>query len=93
MRRWGQLAEPKPDAWYDEMARRVYRPELWRKAAELLVAEGRLDASALPETDGYKPPTGEFIDGVVYDGRAPNAYLAQFEIGRQGRLDAAAARP
>ena len=93
MRRWGQIAEPKPDAWYDETARRVYKPELWRKAAELLVAEGRLDASALPETDGYKPPTGEFIDGVVYDGRAPNAYLAQFEIGRQGRLDAAAARP
>ena len=92
MRRWGQIGESKPDAWYDEMARRVYRPEIYRRAAALLVAEGKLEAGALPETDGYKPPTGEFIDGVVYDGRAPNAYLAQFEIGRQGRVDVAAQR-
>jgi len=32
-------------------------------------------------TDGFKPPQKEFIDGITYDGRAPNAYLAKFPIG------------
>ena len=27
MRRWGQIAEAKPDSWYDETARSVYRPD------------------------------------------------------------------
>lgn len=90
MRRWGQIGEAKPDAWYDDVARRVYRPDIYRKAAALLVGEGKLAATEVPETDGYKPPTGDFIDGHVYDGRTPNAYLAGFEIGNQGRSDAAA---
>ncbi len=33
MRRWGQIAEAKPDAWYDETIRTVYRPDVWRAAA------------------------------------------------------------
>ena len=33
MRRWGQIGEAKPDAWYDETIRRVYRPDVWRAAA------------------------------------------------------------
>jgi nitrate/nitrite transport system substrate-binding protein len=90
MRRWGQIPEPKPDAWYDEQARKVYRPDLYRKAASLLVAEGHIAASEVPETDGYKPPTGDFIDGVVYDGREPNAYLARFAIGQQAGAKRAA---
>ncbi|MDJ0790155.1 MAG: CmpA/NrtA family ABC transporter substrate-binding protein [Myxococcota bacterium] len=84
MRRWGQIAEEKPDSWYDETARKVYRPDIYRKAAELLVAEGHIAASEIPETDGYKEPTGEFIDGVVYDGRKPNEYLGKFSVGNQG---------
>ncbi len=89
MRRWGQIGEPKDDAWYDETARRVYRPDLYRKAAELLLAEGHLEPSEIPDTDGYKPPTGDFIDGVVYDGKKPNEYLSKFAVGLQGKSDVA----
>jgi nitrate/nitrite transport system substrate-binding protein len=81
MRRWGQISEPKPDAWYDETIRSIYRPGVWRAAAERLVAEGRLTAADVPETDGYKPPDAGFLDGVVYDGRRPNDYLRSLAIG------------
>jgi nitrate/nitrite transport system substrate-binding protein len=81
MRRWGQITEPHPDAWYDETIRRIYRPEIWRKAAERLVAEGRLAAADLPAGDGYAPPDSGFIDGVAYDGRQPNAYLRTLTLG------------
>jgi nitrate/nitrite transport system substrate-binding protein len=33
---------------------------------------------------GYRPPQGEFIDGVTFDGTQPNAYLTAFEIGLKG---------
>ena len=36
MRRWGQISEPKSAAWYDETAKRVYRPDLYEAAAKLL---------------------------------------------------------
>ncbi|MDP2740992.1 MAG: hypothetical protein Q8O82_20360, partial [Pseudorhodobacter sp.] len=29
----------------------------------------------------YREPTAEFIDGVVYDGRTPNAYIDGLSIG------------
>ncbi len=81
MRRWGQITESKPDSWYDEHARQVYRPDLYRAAAADLIAEGHLKAEDLPAADGYKAPTAAFIDGVEYDGKQPNAYLAKFPIG------------
>lgn len=81
MRRWGQISEAHPDAWYDEMARKIYRPDLYRKAAALLTAEGKLDAADAPGSDGYKPPDGGFIDGIVFDGRKPNEYLRKFPVG------------
>jgi nitrate/nitrite transport system substrate-binding protein len=85
MRRWGQIAEPMPDAWYDEIARKVYRPGVYLEAAELLIAEGLAEPADFPfETDGYREPQTEFIDELVYDGRAPNAYLGQFPIGLKG---------
>lgn len=84
MRRWGQIGEAKPDAWYQEVARKVYKPELWLQAAKLLVEDGDLESSELPQSDGYKPPDAGFIDGIEYDGRAPNAYLAKFKVGLQG---------
>ena len=40
MRRWGQIAEHKPDEWYAEVAKQVYLPEIYLKAARLLVDEG-----------------------------------------------------
>jgi len=81
MRRWGQIGEAKPDAWYQETARRVYRPEVWREAAERLIAEGHLQASDVPETDGFRPVDHGFLDGVAYDGRKPNDYLRSLAIG------------
>jgi nitrate/nitrite transport system substrate-binding protein len=84
MRRWGQITEARPDSWYDEIARQVYRPDIYRKAAEALIAEGRMKPEDLPQTDGYKAPTAEFIDGVEYDGRKPNEYLGKFTIGLKG---------
>src|SRR5262249_22038536 len=80
MRRWGQIAESKPDAWYDSTVRSIYEPEVWR-AAQRLVAEGRLQPADIPETDGYRAPDSGFIDGVTYDGRKPGAYLDSFAIG------------
>ncbi|QDL93610.1 ABC transporter substrate-binding protein [Paroceanicella profunda] len=85
MRRWGQIAEAKPDAWYAETAASVYLPEVYLKAAESLIDDGLAAREDFPfGTDGYKPATAEFIDGVEYDGHAPNAYLDRFSIGLKG---------
>ena len=81
MRRWGQIPEAHPDEWYDKTARSVYQPDIYMKAAKMLVEEGHLAEDELPETDGYKAPTDEFIDGIEYDGTKPNDYLHKFEIG------------
>jgi nitrate/nitrite transport system substrate-binding protein len=81
MRRWGQIPEAKPDAWYHETARKVYQPAVWREAAKRLVAEGHLVASDVPETDGFRPVDNGFLDGIPYDGRKPNDYLKHLAIG------------
>ena len=82
MRRWGQIDETKPDAWYDETAKSVYKPEIYEQAAQLLIDEGLAEAADFPfGSDGYKAPTAQFIDGVEYDGKAPNAYLSKLPIG------------
>lgn len=81
MRRWGQIAEAKPDAWYDETAKKVYRPDIYTKAAQSLIKEGKMPADALPSTDGYRADQGKFIDGVAYDGHKPNAYIDSLKIG------------
>lgn len=84
MRRWGQIPEPKPDAWYLEVARKVYRPDLYRRAAEALIAGGAMSADDFPDfarETGFRPPQAEFIDGIPYDGRRPNDYLRRLAIG------------
>ncbi|WP_438273423.1 CmpA/NrtA family ABC transporter substrate-binding protein [Zhongshania guokunii] len=84
MRRWGQIAEHKPDSWYMEIAKKVYRPDIYRKAAEQLIAEGKVSASEFPKfatETGFKPPQTEFIDNITYDGSKPNEYLSKFSIG------------
>ena len=84
MRRWGQIAEPKEDSWYVEVAKQVYRPDIYARAAAALIDEGLLDAADFPDFEtetGFRPPATEFIDGVDYDGTRPNAYLESFEIG------------
>ena len=87
MRRWGQVGQAQPDSWYMDVAKKVYRPDIYALAAQELIDEGTLPAEAFPDfatESGFKPATSEFIDGVTYDGTQPNAYLQQFEIGLKG---------
>ncbi len=88
MRRWGQIAEQKPDDWYKETAKKVYRPDIYAAAAKELIAEGKFKASDFPDfatETGYRAPQSEFIDGVTYDGTKPNEYLEKFSIGLKGK--------
>lgn len=87
MRRWGQIAEPKSDDWFMETAKKVYRPDIYAKAAKALIKEGKASAADFPDFEsesGFKPPQTEFIDDVVYDGTQPNAYLDKLTIGLKG---------
>ncbi len=84
MRRWGQIPESKPAEWYHSTIKEVYQPAIWEAAAKLLVEEGKLDASDIPSTDGYKPATTDFIDGTMYDGKKPIEYINSFTIGNKG---------
>ncbi|ARU55027.1 nitrate transport ATP-binding protein [Oleiphilus messinensis] len=87
MRRWGQISEAKPDTWYMDIAKKVYRPDIYAQAAKELIAEGKIPASEFPDfatETGFKPPQKEFIDNVTYDGSKPNEYLGKFKIGLKG---------
>jgi nitrate/nitrite transport system substrate-binding protein len=88
MRRWGQIPEQKPDDWYVEMAKKVFLPEVYERAARELIAEGKMSPEDFPDfegEDGFRSPQHTtFIDGVVFDPLEPNAYLEQFAIGLQG---------
>ena len=84
MRRWGQISKPKADSWYKNIAKQVYRPDIYAQAAKALIAEGKAKAIDFPEfatETGFKPAQTHFIDNIVYDGSAPNAYLEKFAIG------------
>jgi len=83
MRRWGQITEAKPKEWYGETIKDIYRPDIWKKAANLLVEEGYIPASDIPNTDGYKPATSDFIDGKTYDAKDPIGYINSFKIGNK----------
>jgi len=86
MRRWGQIPEGKPDTWYHDVAKSVYRPDIYLEAAKQLVADGKAKQEDFPwDTDGYRAPTAEFIDGVKFDGRKPNAYIDSLKIGLKGK--------
>lgn len=87
MRRWGQISDAKPDNWYVEMAKKVYRPDIYAAAAKELIAEGKMKASDFPgfsKETGFKPPQKGFIDGVVFDARKPNEYINNLKIGLKG---------
>lgn len=83
MRRWGQIPDAKPAEWYDETIKEIYRPDIWKKAAEILVEEGHIPAADVPDTDGYKPATNEFIDGKSFDAKDPLGYINSFSIGNK----------
>jgi nitrate/nitrite transport system substrate-binding protein len=85
MRRWGQITEQKADDWYFDVAKQVYRPDLYMQAARLVVEDGHAAEEDFPwDSDGFRAPQSEFIDGVTFDGRKPNEYLEKFPIGLKG---------
>ena len=84
MRRWGQISETKSDDWYFDVAKSVYRPDIYQVAAEELIAEGLLKCRGISNfatESGFRSPQKHFIDNIVYDGSKPNAYLKKFPIG------------
>jgi nitrate/nitrite transport system substrate-binding protein len=88
MRRWGQIAEAKPDSWYFEVAKKVYRPDIYETAAKALIEDGLMTAEDFPDfagEDGFREPQTEFIDGITFDGSKPNEYLESFPIGLKGK--------
>jgi nitrate/nitrite transport system substrate-binding protein len=88
MRRWGQIPEFQPDSWYKDVAKKVYRPDIYAEAAKELIAEGKMKASDFPDfakETGFKPVQKDFIDGVAYDGSKPNAYIDSLKVGLKGK--------
>jgi nitrate/nitrite transport system substrate-binding protein len=81
MRRWGQIPEAKPDQWYLDAVKSVYRPDLYDAAAKSLIDSGKVPASAFPKTDGFRVYARKAIDGVPFDAHHPAAYAAGFAIG------------
>ncbi len=68
MRRWGQISEPKSDAWYKDIAKQVYRPDIYAQAAKALITEGKANAVDFPEfatETGFKPPQSDIIATFV----------------------------
>ena len=85
MRRWGQIPDAKSADWYASTIKDIYRPDIWKKAATLLVEEGNIPATDIPATDGYKPATADFIDGTTYDAKDPIGYINSFKIGNKDK--------
>lgn len=84
MRRWGQIAQPQSDEWYMDVAKQVYKPEIYQRAAMSLIAEGLMTPKDFPDfavETGFKPVQHDFIDDIPYDGSQPNAYLEAMTIG------------
>ncbi|TVP79962.1 MAG: nitrate ABC transporter substrate-binding protein, partial [Puniceicoccaceae bacterium] len=77
----------KPAEWYLETARQVYLPEVYLDAARRLLAEGHIEEADVPwDTDGFRPPTDEFIDDITFDARDPIGYLNAHEIGNKDEI-------
>ena len=84
MRRWGQISEPKSKNWYYQTAKSVYKPSVYLAAAKMLLEEGHVEKSEIPwDSDGFKSPSKDFIDGVEYDGKEPIKYLNAHTIGNK----------
>lgn len=84
MRRWGQIAEPQTDEWYKSLAAKVYRPDIYTKAAKSLIEDKTIAANEFPNfatEDGFRDPQIDFIDGITFDGKKPNEYINKFAIG------------
>ena len=78
------IAEPKSDEWYFDVAKSVYRTDIYAIAAQELISEGLMSAGEFPDFEtetGFKPEQTEFLDGVSYGGSKPNGYLQKLAIG------------
>lgn len=87
MRRWGQISEQQTDSWYKDMAKKVYRPDIYKQAVNELIADGTFktsDFSGVAESNGFRGVQNDFMDGIPYDGSKPNAYIDSMEIGLKG---------
>ena len=87
MRRWGQISEQQTDTWYKDMAKKVYRPDIYKQAVNELIADGKFKATDFPgvsESDGFRGIQNDFMDGIPYDGSKPNAYIDSLTIGLKG---------
>ena len=84
MRRWGQITDAKNKDWYMETAKEIYKPEVYLAAAKLLLEEEKISKEEVPwDTDGFKPATKDFIDGIEYNGKEPIKYLNSHKIGNK----------
>jgi nitrate/nitrite transport system substrate-binding protein len=84
MRRWGQISDAKSKEWYIETAKEIYRPDVYLAAAKLLLEEELITEEDVPwKTDGFKPASKDFIDGLEYDGKEPIKYLNSHKIGNK----------
>jgi nitrate/nitrite transport system substrate-binding protein len=87
MRRWGHIAELKPDSWYMDMAKKAYRPDIYMLAAKELIEEGTMQASDFPDlatVNLVKAPQTSRLDGAVFDAHKPNQFIDGFTIGLKG---------
>jgi nitrate/nitrite transport system substrate-binding protein len=85
MRRWGEINEFKPDNWYMDTAKKVYRPDIYLAAAKELVAEGKAKAEDFPSDTNMKPSQNFFVDKIPFNAEKPNDYLAKFPIGLKAK--------
>ncbi|MFT6529204.1 MAG: nitrate/nitrite transport system substrate-binding protein [Psychrosphaera sp.] len=88
MRRWGQISDEQTDAWYADVAKKVYRPDIYMAAVKSLIEEKMVPASEFSDLqgeDGYREPQTHFIDNIVYDGKKPNEYINKFTIGLKAK--------
>ena len=51
MRRWGQIPQAKPDSWYIDIAKQVYRPDIYRLAVNALISDGLMKQSDFSDVD------------------------------------------
>jgi nitrate/nitrite transport system substrate-binding protein len=94
MRRWGQIPEAKPDAWYMEQAKKITAPHIYKQAAMDLIAEKKMTAadfsyfSNLADFSSFTgiraPDETVWIDNIKFDANKPNEYLTQFKVGLKG---------
>lgn len=85
MRRWGQINEYKPDSWYLDTAKKVYRTDIYQSAVKELIADGKVKPEDFPADSGIKQAQDFFIDKISFDASKPNDYLKKFPIGLKGK--------